>query len=298
MWEFFGSVFSKATALVMSVLVAVGLIAAPLPPAEEALISETSTRALVEEAALDQSEGAGKSDSLTTTKTEKDDSVETKKLEEKLAQTAQLLEVLKKVSSPPVLVPSSPIPPTPSLPSGTFRLPNGTLVDANGNIIQSAVQSTSGVQTLTSVAASTETDYSQYANPPIGTTLQILKSVAVSIEFNSNLSCEDLGFSFKQRNGYLCKLYKIQKSNYSWEMVESYTQDLSQYKQTPGTSSGTSSSSRPSVGSTITLPRSIFAAIGLNPDVFCESLGFSGENLNSCKLYKDYKNDYTWNIVD
>ena len=297
MWGFLSAIFNKIASVAVTVLVAVGLVSAPLPPVSKAPVTATSTQEMVQEIALSQPEKEDKPAVPVVAHLASSGQAKTEKaeIEEKLAQTAQLLEVLKKASPPPPV--PTPVPPpsssASSLPSGTFRLPNGTLVDVNGNVIQPAPQSS--VQTSTP----TEIDYSQYANPPTGTTLQILRSVAVSMEFNPNLSCEDLGFSHKQRNGYLCKFYKTQKSSYSWEIVENYTQDLSQYKQSSGVSSGTAAgSSRPPTGSTVQIPRSVITAIGLNDNLSCESLGLAGDNLNLCKLYKDYKNDYLWNIAD
>lgn len=294
MWGFLSAIFNKIASVAVTVLVAAGLVSAPLPPISEMPAIETGQKPVVEV------EKPVLPIAAEIEKPKADGSETTKKLEEKLAQTAQLLEALKKASPPPAPTPV-PAPSTslgqapssaPSLPSGTFVTPSGTILDASGKVIGSV--SGQSVTSSQSPQPATEVDYSQYANPPASTTLQLLKSAAVSIEFNSGLSCGELGFSSQQRNGYLCKLYKTQKNNYSWEIVESYTQDLSQYKQL----SGTAGSSGPSIGSTVQLPRSVLAPIGLNPDIPCENLGLSGANLNLCKLYKEHKNDYTWNIVD
>lgn len=285
MWSFLSAIFNKAASLVTSVIVALGLVSSPItitPSSElQANVSEVLSEVLENKESLAPA---------------------VKKVEQKpVPATVPLPPPKTTIPVPaPVSLPvlSAPAPAAPSVPAGTFRLPNGSLVDANGNIIQPATQSVSSSQTVSqqTVQAPTEIDYSQYANPPSGAALQILKSIAVPIEFNPLLTCEELGFTPKQRNGYLCKLFKTQKNNYNWDIVESYTQDLSQYKQS--SASTASSSSQPASGSVVSIPRSVVIPIGFNDNLPCQDLGFSGENLNLCKLYKEHKNEYTWNITD
>ena len=48
------------------------------------------------------------------------------------------------------------------------------------------------------------------------------------------------------------------------------------------------------IGSTLTIPKSISFRIELNDDLSCAELGFVGNDLALCNLYKNYKNDYKW----
>ena len=60
MWEFLSAVFNKIASVAVTILVAVGLVSASLPPASEILVSETSSQGIVQEMALSQPEKADK----------------------------------------------------------------------------------------------------------------------------------------------------------------------------------------------------------------------------------------------
>lgn len=51
-------------------------------------------------------------------------------------------------------------------------------------------------------------------------------------------------------------------------------------------------------GDSISLKKSIQYAVDYNPSLGCQQLGMSGEDLVICDLYKKYKNNYTWVILD
>ena len=52
----------------------------------------------------------------------------------------------------------------------------------------------------------------------------------------------------------------------------------------------------PALGSYVTIPRSIVSAVGLNPGVSCDLLGYSEKNLILCNLYQNNKSAYYWTI--
>ncbi|MBI3046062.1 MAG: hypothetical protein HYY86_00745 [Candidatus Harrisonbacteria bacterium] len=199
MWGFLSAVFNKIASVAVTILVAVGLVSAPLAPQSgvfEAPVAATSSQEIVQEAAISQPEKEEKSVVQTTAKTKKTE------IEEKLAQTAQFLEALKKAS------PAPPTPsPAPSLPSGTFRLPNGALVDVNGNIIQPASQS-----------ANTASNPSSSDNYALGSTINLSRSTLTTIDFNSNLDCEALSLSSADIKK--CKLYRASKGDYNWSITD------------------------------------------------------------------------------
>ena len=195
------------------------MVSAPLSPAPETPVSEMNSQEIVPETALSQPEKVEKPAVFITAKTEKpkaDDS-ETKKLEEKLAQTAQLLEALKKASPPPAPTPASASTPAPSsvpaLSSGTFRLPNGALADVNGNIIQPAPAV--NVSSQTTPPPPTPPTPENYAS---GSTIQLLRNTLIAIEFNPVVGCESLGLSLKDVKK--CQLYRTDKANYNWEIID------------------------------------------------------------------------------
>lgn len=52
------------------------------------------------------------------------------------------------------------------------------------------------------------------------------------------------------------------------------------------------------IGSTQTIKKSVVLAIGLNEEMSCEQLGFLGNDLTMCNLYKNYHKDYQWVIKE
>lgn len=72
------------------------------------------------------------------------------------------------------------------------------------------------------------------------------------------------------------------------ETAASYIPSLSQY--------GKSRYEVYPIGSTQTMNKSEQLQIDLNLESSCSSLGFIGNNLTICELYKNYKNDYNWVI--
>lgn len=234
MWGFLSAIFNKIASAAVTVLVAVGLVSAPLPPVLEMPVTVTSSQEAVQEVVLNQSEKAEKS-------VVSADNLETKKLEEKLAQTAQLLETLKKASPPPAPIPVptpapqyfttpsgatldkfgnvvsssgiiQPVSPPAPAPPGTFRLPNGALVDANGNIIQAAPSVIPASTPPSSPPLSTSDGYSP------GSTISISRSALAAIEYNPNLDCEALGLTLSDVKK--CKLYRTNKSDYAWNIAD------------------------------------------------------------------------------
>lgn len=248
MWGFLSAVFNKIALVATTVLVAAGLVSAPLPPVSEMPTTATSSQEAVQEIVLNQPEKEDKPAVSATAKTKaekpKADDSETKKLEEKLAQTAQLLEALKKASPPPAPIPaptsapqyfttpsgatldkfgnvvnttgnvgSSPTPsPAAPVPPGTFRLFNGALVDANGNIIQPAPSANISSQPVSSPTSPTPENFAS------GSTIQINRSALAAIEYNPNLDCESLGLYLSDIKK--CKLYRTEKNNYNWAIVD------------------------------------------------------------------------------
>lgn len=54
----------------------------------------------------------------------------------------------------------------------------------------------------------------------------------------------------------------------------------------------------PSFGSMVVIPKSMVATIGINPNLSCENLGFTGNGLILCNLYKKSNQSYQWNISE
>jgi len=52
----------------------------------------------------------------------------------------------------------------------------------------------------------------------------------------------------------------------------------------------------PVIGSNLVIPRSIVSRIGLNPSLSCDQLGYFGNNLKLCNLYKNNQSEYKWTI--
>lgn len=52
------------------------------------------------------------------------------------------------------------------------------------------------------------------------------------------------------------------------------------------------------IGSSITIKRSMIFSIDYNDILSCTILGFKDENLTLCNLYKNYNQDYKWNITE
>jgi len=52
----------------------------------------------------------------------------------------------------------------------------------------------------------------------------------------------------------------------------------------------------PIVGSNLAIPRSIVSGIGFNPSLSCDQLGYFGNNLKLCNLYKNNHSEYKWTI--
>lgn len=52
------------------------------------------------------------------------------------------------------------------------------------------------------------------------------------------------------------------------------------------------------IGSTLTIKRSVVHIQGLNDNLSCSALGFSGTDLAMCEYYRTYYNDYNWNIQE
>ncbi len=55
--------------------------------------------------------------------------------------------------------------------------------------------------------------------------------------------------------------------------------------------------SPPAIGGTVTIPRSMIIRVNLNQNLSCEALGYSGNDLTLCNLYKNNYNSYQW-VVD
>ncbi|OHA13827.1 MAG: hypothetical protein A2909_00905 [Candidatus Tagabacteria bacterium RIFCSPLOWO2_01_FULL_39_11] len=237
MWSFLSAIFNKIASVAVAVLVAAGLVSAPLPPVSEAPVAATSSQEIVQETALSQPEKEEKPVVSTAAHSASSGQAKTEKaeIEEKLAQTAQLLEALKKASPPPAPSPTpqyfttptgitldkfgnpvntsgsisgSPAPATAPLPQGTFRLPNGALVDANGNIIQPAPPSTNTTSNQTSSSD----------NYALGSTINLSRNTLTTIDFNSNLDCEALSLSSADIKK--CQLYRASKGDYNWSITD------------------------------------------------------------------------------
>ena len=54
----------------------------------------------------------------------------------------------------------------------------------------------------------------------------------------------------------------------------------------------------PVVGTTVTIARYIAVAIGFNPAMNCNQLGFYNQELKLCELYKNSNSSYTWVLID
>lgn len=52
------------------------------------------------------------------------------------------------------------------------------------------------------------------------------------------------------------------------------------------------------IGSTLTIKRSVVHTQGLNDNLPCSALGFSGADLTMCEYYRAYYNDYKWNVIE
>ncbi len=74
------------------------------------------------------------------------------------------------------------------------------------------------------------------------------------------------------------------------ENVVNFTPSLSQY--------GKSRYEQYPIGSAYSIKRSMVMQIGYNEGLSCEILGFKGEDLIFCDLYKNHNIDYIWNIIE
>lgn len=245
MFSFLGSIFGKIASAVVSVFVSVGLISAPASVApqtiqliEEPVIIETttSTTEVAEEIDI-KAELEKLKNQLAEEQSKRKD------LEKKVAKPQTASVVAPVITPPPVPTPAPvvavPVPtpaptptPAPSTPitqllPGQFMLPSGAIVDSTGKVVKPAP--ISATTPSTSSGSSGQATTTPTPPPPPaptwppadGSTVDIQRSVLSVINFNSQLTCDQL-LALPPSKKDLCKLYKNNEGNgkYTWRIVE------------------------------------------------------------------------------
>lgn len=244
MLSFLGSIVGKIASAVASVFVAVGLLSAPASvnpqPMEQPVIVETSTTtatAEIQEETSKEVEIDVKAELDALKKQLADEQKKRKDLEKKITApsikptpTPQTISVV----IPPVVTPA-PIPvvaaPTqttapssPTLLPGQFMLPSGAIVDSTGKIVKEAPISSTPVNQPVVATTTTTTPPPPPAPvwpPAEGSTVNIQRSVLSIINFNPQLTCDQL-LSLPLNKKDLCELYKNNTANgkYTWNIIE------------------------------------------------------------------------------
>ncbi len=242
MHHFFSLVF-KFTA---SVLVAVGLISPPPAPPPTPIIVQATVATSTEITKTDPEILSDTESEIEFLKQQlAEDQKIKKELEKKIAEAKkaevkQISEPKPKKSTPPpkpVELPLSPAPipppaplPTPlstpppqpsALPPGQFMLPNGAIVDANGHVITAAPTPPSPTPTPQPPAPSLSASSTPTVWPPTeGSTVDIQRSLLVTMNFNPQLECNQL--SLPKSKVPVCELYKTKNNKYTWHIVEDF----------------------------------------------------------------------------
>lgn len=110
---------------------------------------------------------------------------------------------------------------------------------------------------------------------PEGSIINIKKTTVAALELSPNLDCAKLFLNgtIEWRN---CWHYRTYKSGYQWNIVD----DISK-------------------GTVISINRTILASFTLNPKSSCSELYSIGKiDWRDCLLYRAYKDDYKWNIIE
>lgn len=247
MFSFIGTIFGKIASVVTSVFVAVGLVSAPasiappqLQPIEniiETAIPETSAIVApsVEEKKEVEIDVKAELDALKKQLAE--EQKKRKDLEKKVVApapkpapaptpTPQVASVV-----PPVIItpPPAPTPVTPKvqLLPGHFMLPSGAVIDSTGKIVTPApteqpIPSTSSQTTTVQATTTTPAPAPIPTWPPAeGATVDIQRSILSIINFNPQLTCDQL-LALPPSKKNLCKLYKDNEGNskYTWHIIE------------------------------------------------------------------------------
>lgn len=92
-------------------------------------------------------------------------------------------------------------------------LPGGAVLDAQGNVVLSASAANP------SAATATTTSSQSLDNLSPGATVQISRTIALAVGYNPNLTCQQLGFT-TGNNLTLCNLYRDHEDEYKWVFVE------------------------------------------------------------------------------